>query len=104
MKRLLLIIMSILFCSIAWGGDYIAVTHDDVVDEIGKVKVEETKDVEKKTVFTLNYIDEQIAKRQKRIEGLQAVIESYQAIRILVDVEAKKVKLKPKENIVIVPE
>lgn len=66
---------------------YKAKTKDDEVSDKKDVVVEETELVDQVTELTLDSID-------NKITQLEAVLAHWQAVRVDVDNEAKKVKLK----------
>lgn len=76
------------------GASYQAITGDGEVLTKGEVQVEETRDVETKATYSLNYIDTQIAIRQTQLVEIQAIITELQTLRALVDAEADDVVLK----------
>jgi len=96
MKKLLFILM--LIPALAFAGSYTAITGDNEVDSKDQVVVQRVKSIEKTSEVTLNKIDRTIADREARIVSLQATIDKLKAERVLVEAEAKKVKLKAKNN------
>ena len=100
MKRLILITTILLFLSsfVYAENSYKVITDTDTVDDISNVEVEVTTTTEKKMVQTLSDIDRQIAKQQERILKLQKTLEYYEELRLDIEAEAKKVKLKAKNQ------
>ena len=97
MKKLFISITAVLFMvSVSIAAEtFTAVTQDDQVTNINQVKILKRVTEEKHTdkIYTLPMIDAQIAKKQARINHLQADIAELQALRALVLAEAEKVKL-----------
>jgi TolA-binding protein len=75
--------------------EYMVITEDDVVADVGQVTVRKrvTKEVTDDSIYTLESIDAEIAKKQERIAHLNGDITELQSLRAKVLAEAKKVKL-----------
>ncbi len=73
---------------------YEAKTKDDEVTDKNMVQVEETQDVEKKTTYTLAYINTRIAVLQAQVTNIQTEITELEILKTAVDFEAEKVILK----------
>ncbi len=98
MKKLLVITATIfLFTGLAYAQSYKAITGDNEVTDKNMVQVEETANVEQKTVLTLSYINTQIAVIQAKITSLESDLADMQTLKALVDTEASKVVLKVEE-------
>lgn len=107
MKKLMILAISIaLFRFSAYAADtYIPVTPDDTVETLEEVVVKKSTPVTKEQNWSLNTIDRQIADIeankldcQERIADWDTRITELQAMKPLVEKEAKKVKLKEKEE------
>lgn len=79
----------------------IAITQDFEVTEIDQVEIKKRIIEEKHTdtTYTLPSIDEEIAKKQARIDHLNGDIAELQALRTKLLAEVKKVKLRVDEVI-----
>ena len=77
---------------------YNAITEDDQVASKEDVQVEEVETVERKTVYTLKSINLQLEDCYSRIDDILTTIENLESLKILIDNEACKVKLKPSES------
>ena len=75
---------------------YMSITKNDEVTDINQVKIKRSiiTEVHDDTEYTLEEIDDKIAKVQARIEHLQGDITELQTLRATILAEAKKVKLK----------
>ncbi len=71
------------------NGKFEAITPDDKVDDIRDVTVRNEKISKEYLEFQIRFIDD-------RIREHQDAIDHYQQLRLKVEPEAKKVKLKPK--------
>ena len=105
MKRQIIISISImfLFSGLVFAKTYKAKTKDNEVEKIENVVIEEADSVVTVSTssFTLEKIDQHIANLQERILALQQSIQEWQARRVEVLKQAKKIKLKaPKPKVV----
>lgn len=73
---------------------YKAITKDGKVKTIGEVQVEETSTVEKKTITTLDFIQQHIDNAIAQIADIQKDIDRYATKKVLVMTEAEEVILK----------
>lgn len=73
---------------------YKPITKDDTVYTVEEVQVEQSEDVVDKTTMTLAYLDTEIAVKTTAIANIQAELIELQATRMLVAIEAAKIKLK----------
>lgn len=98
MKRLILTITAVLFMtSASYAAEvFVPITGDNEVTSIDQVKIKGTVTESQHTnsIYTLPSIDSKIAKKQARIEHLQADIVELQMLRGKVETEAKKIVLK----------
>jgi len=104
MKKLLIIILALgLSASLALAANYSAVTPDNEVEVLEQVKVKSTEMVAQETVYSLADIDRQVAEITANIATYEQTIADWQArltllaeMRVAVEKEAKKIKLKAK--------
>lgn len=103
-KSLIILLVLTLSASLALAANYSAVTGDNEVEELEQVKVKSTEQVAQETVYSLADIDRQVAEIQANIATYEQTIADWQArlallaeMRIAIEKEAKKIKLKAKE-------
>ena len=96
-KLSLIAVIIFLSAGVAFGASYEALTKDNEVTNKEMVQVEETATVDQKIIYTLSYINTRIAVIQTKIMSLQNELAEIQALKVLVDAEAAKVKLKIEE-------
>lgn len=88
-----------------WGGAraaeteevnvyYKAVTPEGEAAETAQVKVEEVKTVIVRETYTVAEIDYYIEVYQGRVQEYQKAVDNLKAMRVKIEAEAKKVKLK----------
>lgn len=97
MKKIFLAIAILAIAVSAYAADtYTKVTKDNSVSNVAVVEVR--RDIPKTvtSMLTLSRIDSFIADWQRKIDEAEAKIAEWEAIRVLVEVEAKKVVLKDK--------
>jgi len=80
------------------SASYKAKTMDNEVDDISNVIIEETQTITTAN-WTLGKLDIEIDRLQSEIDQRQTQINEFQTIRTIVETEAKKIKLKEKEEI-----
>ncbi len=73
---------------------YKALTADDTVETVGKVMVEVSEDIEKKQMLSLDGLDKTIADEEKHVTNYQASVIHLKTMRVALELEAKKVKLR----------
>lgn len=73
---------------------YKALTVDDTVETLGEVMVEVSEDVEKKQMLSLDGLDATIVREEKYVTDYQASVIHLKTMRIALELEAKKVRLK----------
>ncbi len=76
---------------------YEIVTQDNEVEDIESVQVKLKKTVDADEVYTLSYLNTQIQVVTTQVQGAQARLAELNALKVDVEKEAKKVKLKVKE-------
>ena len=98
MKRIIILTIAFMFMAgVGFAKDYKAKSKDGEVYTLEQVQVEATDTQLKTDVVSLSDFDNQIANAQERVTFYQSEVTRLQAERALVEVEAKKVKLKEKE-------
>ncbi len=73
---------------------YTALTADNMVETVGEVMVEVSEDVERKQMISLDGLDATIAREEKYVTDYQASAIHLKTMRVALELEAKKVKLK----------
>ena len=104
MKKLLIILLALtLSASLALAASYTAVTPDNEVEVLEQVKVKSTEMVAQETVYSLADIDRQVTEITANIAIYEQTIADWQVrlvllaeMRVAVEKEAKKIKLKVK--------
>ena len=107
MRKLFIIILALTFsATLALAANYSAVTPDNEVEALEQVKVKSTEMVAQETVYSLADIDRQVAEITANIATYEQTIADWQArltllaeMRVAVEKEAKKIKLKVKATV-----
>ncbi len=73
---------------------YTALTADGMVENLEDVMVEVSEDVEKKQMLSLKQLDATITGEEKHVTDYQASTIHLKTMRVALELEAKKVKLK----------
>ena len=95
MKTLIAAIL--LFAVPAMAQDFSAVTKDSEVADVSMVQVKVTSTVEQAEVYTLSYIDTQLAVKRAQADRLVNEIVALEMLKSQVETEAVKVVLKVDE-------
>ena len=104
MRKLLITILALgLSASLVLAANYSAVTPDNEVEALEQVKIKAVEQVAQETVYSLADIDRQVAEITANIATYEQTIADWQArltllaeMRVAVEKEAKKIKLKAK--------
>jgi len=101
MRQLIVIPILLAFVLPCYAADYITVTKDDEVTQLTSVEVKKSTQETIEKTYTLQEIDNELYNLSNQIEALyrqitslEAKINELKAIRTLVEVEARKIKLK----------
>ena len=107
MRKIIILALSIIFIgTLVYAETFSPVTKDNEVENIEQVKIKGAKKIDSEVIYTLSDIDAELALIGKNIEKYQAQIAEWEDrqsflldLRIYIEEEAKKIKLKEKEGV-----